>query len=89
MTVRENLLKGAYADATAIPQLGVPAYPTLFPAQKSASARLRVPCPGVEQALWSIGFGLIAALRLLIIDEPLLGAASLKLASQYCLSNRM
>ncbi len=77
MTVRENLLVGAYGDKLAdIPSRLASVFQP-FPRLKERLDQLAGTMSGGEQAMLSIGRGLMAAPGLLIIDEPSLGLSPL------------
>lgn len=74
MSVAENLRVGAYqvSDAAEIARRADEVY-ELFPRLKERREQLAGTMSGGEQAMVSIGRGLMAKPRLLIIDEPSLG----------------
>lgn len=74
MTVAENLQVGAYQerDAAVIRERLDQVY-EIFPRLKERTGQLGGTMSGGEQAMLSIGRGLMAAPRLLLIDEPSLG----------------
>jgi branched-chain amino acid transport system ATP-binding protein len=78
MTVNENLLVGAYREGNkdVIRSRMEQVYAT-FPRLRERRAQLAGTMSGGEQAMLSIGRGLMAAPKLLIIDEPSLGLSPL------------
>lgn len=90
MTVRENLLVGAY---------GVPDRATIdrrmgqvwdiFPRLRERAGQLAGTMSGGEQAMLSIGRGLMASPRLLVIDEPSLGLSPLLVKENFQVIRRV
>ncbi len=84
MTVRDNLLVGGYQESE---------YPVLearlqgvfgvFPQLRDRTGQLAGTMSGGEQAMLSIGRGLMAAPKLLIIDEPSLGLSPLYVKANF------
>ena len=74
LTVRENLLAGAWRvrDRAAV-QRALEAVHGVFPRLRERDGQLAGTLSGGEQAMLSIGRGLMGEPRLLVIDEPSLG----------------
>ena len=89
MTVRENLLIGAYADDTADAKTRLAGVFDTFPQLKKRLGQLAGTMSGGEQAMLSIGRGLMAAPKLLIIDEPSLGLSPLFVKENFGVIRRI
>jgi branched-chain amino acid transport system ATP-binding protein len=74
LTVRENLLAGAWRvrDRAAV-ESALEAVHAVFPRLRERDRQLAGTLSGGEQAMLSIGRGLMGEPRLLVIDEPSLG----------------
>lgn len=90
MNVVENLRMGAYreADASVIEARMAQVFST-FPRLKERARQLAGTMSGGEQAMLSIGRGLMAAPSLLIFDEPSLGLSPLYVRENFNVIRRV
>lgn len=90
MTVEENLQIGAYRESRAgvIRQRLDEVY-EIFPRLKERTRQLSGTMSGGEQAMLSIGRGLMAAPKLLLIDEPSLGLSPLFVKETFSVIQRI
>jgi branched-chain amino acid transport system ATP-binding protein len=90
MTVAENLRAGAYLerDRAAIAARLADVY-RLFPRLQERQAQLAGTLSGGEQAMLSIGRGLMGSPRLLVIDEPSLGLSPRYVKENFAIIRRI
>jgi branched-chain amino acid transport system ATP-binding protein len=90
MTVAENLLVGAYQerDPPAI-RARMEEVLDIFPRLRERASQLAGTMSGGEQAMLSIGRGLMASPKLLIIDEPSLGLSPLFVKENFNVIQRV
>jgi branched-chain amino acid transport system ATP-binding protein len=90
MSVRENLLVGAYGEPDqATIETRISQVWEVFPRLRERAGQLAGTMSGGEQAMLSIGRGLMASPRLLIIDEPSLGLSPLLVKENFQVIQRV
>jgi branched-chain amino acid transport system ATP-binding protein len=84
MSVRENLLLGAYASPSAKKMNATLDYVlSLFPILKERRNQLAGTLSGGERRMLAMGRGLMSSPRLLLVDEPSLGLAPLMVRTVF------
>lgn len=84
MTVRDNLLVGGYQEnERPALEARLEGVFRVFPQLRDRTSQLAGTMSGGEQAMLSIGRGLMAAPKLLIIDEPSLGLSPLYVKANF------
>ena len=89
MSVRENLQLGAYRRARADRQRNFDRVLTIFPRLKERLSQRAGTLSGGEQQMAAIGRGLMAAPKLLVLDEPSLGLSPLLVDEMFELIKRL
>jgi branched-chain amino acid transport system ATP-binding protein len=90
LTVIENLLVGAYQERAArAVRARMDEVLGIFPRLRERAGQLAGTMSGGEQAMLSIGRGLMASPKLLIIDEPSLGLSPLFVKENFSIIQRV
>jgi branched-chain amino acid transport system ATP-binding protein len=89
LSVRDNLLLGAYARGRADRAHGLDQVLTIFPRLRERLHQHAGSMSGGEQQMLAIGRGLIGQPRLLILDEPSLGLSPVLVEELFALIARL
>jgi branched-chain amino acid transport system ATP-binding protein len=90
LTVEENLRVGGYQERSEdLIQARLAEAYALFPQLKERRAQLAGTMSGGEQAMVSIGRGLMSAPKLLLIDEPSLGLSPIYVKQNFDIIRRI
>ena len=90
LTVEENLRVGGYQETSEdLIQVRLAEAYALFPQLKERRAQLAGTMSGGEQAMVSIGRGLMSAPKLLLVDEPSLGLSPIYVKQNFEIIQRI
>lgn len=89
LTVKENLILGAYRRAGSRREANIDKVVTIFPRLKERFEQKAGTLSGGEQQMLAIGRGMMAEPELLILDEPSLGLSPLLVEEMFNLIRRL
>ena len=89
MSVRENLLLGAYGKSSETKRALIGQVMDLFPVLEERQKQLAGTLSGGERKMLALGRGLMSSPRLLLVDEPSIGLAPMLVESVFLALSRL